>query len=100
MENFGIWQNFYWSATRLYSGAIIVYPPKHSEIDMNADDTTLDAAGKCVKTIESKLNEDLNDLYEWFCQNKLSLNAEKTQVMLIGTPKKLSTFRIASELKV
>ena len=36
----------------------IVNHHKHSEIDMYVEDTTLAVANKCVKTIESKLNED------------------------------------------
>ena len=58
---------------------------------MYADDTTLAVADKCINTIEKKLNEDLCTLYDWFCKNKLSLNAEKTQVMLVGTIQNIAT---------
>ena len=50
----------------------------HAQIDMYADDTTVAVADRNI------------DVIDWFCRNKLSLNADKTQVMLIGTKQNIS----------
>ena len=35
---------------------------------------------------ESKLNEDLKNIYEWCCENSLQINTTKSKVMMIGHP--------------
>ena len=48
------------------------------------------AAGS-LPELESALNTELANLYEWLNVNKLSLNIAKTELMLIGSPQRLAT---------
>ena len=34
------------------------------------------------------MNKDLNDLFEWLCANRLSLNVNKTEFIIFKPPKK------------
>ena len=64
---------------------------KEAEITMYADDTSL---SKGFKTINIELKEQLipafSKVCEWLKCNKLSLNALKTELMIMGTSQKLS----------
>ena len=62
----------------------------HGRVSMYADDTTLSVSGKDPKEISSKLTADLASIMNWLTVNKLFLNTDKTNVMLIGTAGKLS----------
>ena len=42
-----------------------------------------------IKTLHEEANQQINHLYEWFCANKLSLNAQKTKYSIIKAPGKL-----------
>ena len=46
---------------------------------MFADDTNLFYSHKNIKTLFSTVNQELNNLNEWFKSNKLSLNTKKTK---------------------
>ena len=48
-----------------------------------ADDTALVISDHCLEVIQSKLQNILNILLQWFTTNKLSLNVSKTKWMLI-----------------
>ena len=61
----------------------------HCNIDMYADDTIIYYGDKNTNLIENKLNSDLLNLTKWLQVNKLILNPQKTEVMLIGTAQKL-----------
>ena len=50
-----------------------------------ADDTTLYCSEKSPRLIESNFNHDLVNIFDWFCANKLTLNAKKS-VCMIFTP--------------
>lgn len=63
---------------------------KHSNVNIYADDTTQDVSHKSIDVIEQKLYEDLLCSVNWMNRNKLTMNLEKTQCMLIGTKQKLS----------
>lgn len=52
---------------------------------MYADDLSQDVSEKSVGVIEKKLQEDLKLSTEWMIKNKLSINRQKTQSMVIGT---------------
>ena len=58
-----------------------------------ADDTVLYVADPSFSTIESKLNADLKNLYKYFTENELIINLKKnkTESMLFGTAKRLSS---------
>ena len=52
---------------------------------MYADDTHLTFASNNILNINTVLNEDLARVEKWLIANKLTLNASKTEVMLIGS---------------
>ena len=65
----------------------------HSRAVLFADDTVLYVADPSFSTIESKLNADLKNLYKYFTENELVINLKKnkTESMLFGTAKRLSS---------
>lgn len=67
---------------------------KHCNIHLYADDTVLYFSDKNVCNIQRILNIDLNNVHNWLCQNKLSLNVEKTISMLFGSSYMLSKYNI------
>ena len=44
----------------------------------------------------AKLENCLTDIYTWISQNKLKLNAEQTDVLVMGTPKMWAKFSFSS----
>ncbi len=62
-----------------------------------ADDTALCYISDNVEDISSALNEEFHNVYQWFCRNKLSVNADKTECMLFRSRRK---FVENCELKV
>ena len=56
-----------------------------------ADDSALFASGKNVADIESMLSSELDYVSNWLIDNKLSLHLGKTQSILFGTKRRLST---------
>ncbi len=48
-----------------------------------ADDTTLYTSHTDVRQLYDNANAQINELYRWFCANKLSLNAKKTKYIMI-----------------
>ena len=55
----------------------------NSEILSFADDTTLFVSKPDLDTLFIEANQEINKLYNWFCANKLSLNAKKTKYIVI-----------------
>lgn len=45
--------------------------------------------GKSPSEIENKINTDLDNVHKWLIANKLTLNQDKTECMLIGSRQKL-----------
>ena len=58
------------------------------KIVLYADGTALFLAGRCVQTIQSTIQEDLNAVGEWFSLNRLLVNCDKT--MLFVSKKRLT----------
>ena len=54
-----------------------------------ADDTAIMFSAKTVSNIEEVLNKELSSVAKWMENNKLSVNASKTKVMLFGSHHKL-----------
>jgi len=52
-----------------------------------ADDTLLYYYGKDINEINQRINEDMERLKSWLCNNKLKLNVEKTKYMVINGQK-------------
>jgi hypothetical protein len=50
---------------------------------MFADDTQIDTSSNNIDSIANILNEDLINVSDWMKANKLSLNASKTEYMVI-----------------
>ena len=48
-----------------------------------ADDTTIYLSDSDINTLYANANIEINNLYKWFCANKLSLNANKTKYIII-----------------
>ncbi len=51
-----------------------------------ADDTSLYISDRNLKTLYDRANVEINKLYQWFCANKLSLNAKKTNFIVLRSP--------------
>ncbi len=52
-----------------------------------ADDTTLFVSDSNPKNLCKKANDEIGNLFDWFCANKLALNSTKTKYILIKAPK-------------
>ena len=48
------------------------------------DDTTMSHAVNSASELEAMLEKDLNDVVQWVDENKLKLDAKKTQLLLLG----------------
>ena len=60
-----------------------------ARIDMYAGDSTVYAASKCVADINRTLTTHSKPLYQRINANRMVLNADKTECMLLGTRQKL-----------
>ena len=58
---------------------------------MFADDTSLSCNGVSSADIEGKLNHDLEKVHAWLTANKLTLNSNKSEYMIIGSRQKLNS---------
>ena len=61
-----------------------------SNASLFADDTNLTTSGISAEVVQSQLNEDLEKVHRWLLDNKLTLNIEKTEYMLIGSRQRLN----------
>ncbi len=66
---------------------------KFCKINMFADDTSIYKSGKNPEEIEVGLNADLINIQEWLVANKLCLNVEKTNFMVISSSKTAHRFK-------
>ena len=64
---------------------------KYTKANMFADDTNLTTASLNKEELQRRLNSDLELMHNWLLANKLTLNKEKTEYMLIGSHQRLST---------
>ena len=60
------------------------------DIKMSADDTSLYRAFKTINDLQEKLIPAFSRVCEWLKRNKLSLNAVKTEFIIMGTVQKLN----------
>lgn len=56
-----------------------------TKANMFADDTNLSCAGLNPSEIETKLKKDIDNFYQWVGCNKLRLNKDKTEFMIIAS---------------
>ena len=64
---------------------------KYCNLNLYADDTSIDFSSDDLHTLVSNLQVDVNNILHWFHDNKLSINVNKTFAMLIGSRKRLDT---------
>ena len=57
---------------------------------MYADDTNLTAFSNDLHSLQTILNSGLNNIHQWLVANKLTLNVDKREYMIIGTRQKLN----------
>ena len=65
---------------------------KQSSAEMYADDSILTASSNdlTMYRLQTILNSELNNINQWLVANKLTLNVDKTEYMIIGTRQKLN----------
>ena len=63
----------------------IFYLVNDTEVCNYADDTTLYVGDKNLRTVLAKLEKDTLLLSEWFSDNFMKLNEEKSHLLLFGT---------------
>ena len=66
---------------------------KKCKINMYADDTILYYASNDFSELENKVKEDLVNVKKWLDVNKLSLNINKTEYIVLGTKNRLKLAR-------
>ena len=59
------------------------------DIILFADDTNIVFSDKCLTTLESRVNTEIQKISRWLQINKLSLNIKKTNYILFKSKKKL-----------
>ena len=52
---------------------------------MFADDTNISTQGTTEYEVQERLNADLENAHHWLVANKLTLNKQKTEYMMIGS---------------
>ena len=57
---------------------------------MVVDDTNITISAKTSEDIEGKLNDELNNVHNWLVANKLTVNVDKSEYMLIGSRQRLA----------
>ena len=57
----------------------------HCSLEAYADDGPLPATGKSVDEINLSLTRNCKKISEWMAANKLKLNSDKSQFLLLGT---------------
>jgi len=57
---------------------------------MFADDTNITISAKNAEDFEEKLNNELSNVHNWFLANKLTVNVDKSEYMLIGSRQRLA----------
>ena len=59
---------------------------------MYADDTNTTVDSDGLNNLEKTLNHKMSNIHQWLVSNKLTLNVEKTEYMVIANHKRLSIF--------
>ena len=68
-----------------------------TEVCIYADDTTLYVGDKNLRTVLSKLEKDTLLLSEWFSDNFMKLNEEKSHLLIFGTKSNGMTLIVGAE---
>ena len=57
---------------------------------MFADDTNITISAKNAEDLEEKFNNELSNVHNWLLANKLTVNVDKSEYMLIGSRQRLA----------
>ena len=71
-----------------------------SSPNMYADDTSVKCSAKDIDTLSDDLRTELTNISEWMRQNKLSLNANKSEFLIVGHKRQLNGMHDLVQLKV
>ena len=71
-----------------------------TKASMFADDTNISCCGGSSVEIEQKLNTDFENVHKWLISNKLTLNVEKTEYMIIGSRNRLNQIHSNPEIVI
>ena len=69
----------------IYTSDMPLCLPLECILFMYADDSTITCSSSNINEIENNLNTALGRIYDWCVRNKLTINANKTKSMLIGS---------------
>ena len=69
---------------------------QYCKIHHFADDTDLFHASNSVKIPNKQINHDTNHLNNWLRANRISLNVEKTELVILKSPRKV----LPDEIKI
>ena len=69
----------------IYTSDLPLCLPLECKLFMYADDSTITCSSSNINEIENNLNTTLGRIYDWCVRNKLTINANKTKSMLIGS---------------
>ena len=67
----------------------IVLEVRNTRMEMYADDSTLYTRGHTIESVNNTLSTDAQPIHQWIVHNRMVLNFEKTECMLIGTTQRL-----------
>ena len=73
----------------IYTSDLPLCLPSECKLFMYADDSTITCSSSNINEIEDNLNTALGRIYDWCVRNKLTINANKTKSMLIGSKQKV-----------
>ena len=65
---------------------------------MYADDTNLTVRSSDINNLEEALNSEMCNIHQWLLSNKLTLNFDKTEYMIIGTRQRLA--KVSKDINV
>ena len=71
---------------------------RYCKVHHFADDTNLFHTNKSVKNLNKLFNHDMKQLNNWLSANKISLNVEKTELVIFKFPRKVLTDEIKIKL--
>ena len=71
---------------------------QHCKVNHSADDTNLFHTNKSVKNLSKLVNHDMKQLNNWLSANKISLNVEKTELVIFKYPRKVVSDKIKIKL--
>ena len=67
---------------------------------MFADDTNISTNGKTNDELQERINVDLENVHQWLLANKLTLNKDKTEYMIIGSRQRISNLVTDPEIEL